>query len=214
MWWTQTQLSVAHHTGGQGVAGSNPVIPTVFSRVRGSFAQAGRPSSTARRRRTVRRRQPGSGHAWTPPSALIDRLRGVPPPAAISWSTTSSPFPAPSSALAEADAEPAAWVAPGQRTRSRHRQARPAFQTCRVVHQDQPVLLAVDPGRADRDDRCPAPGGAAQLLVDDDVGFVLIHPEAVHRQSFRNGRRLHSARTPAHPSLINCLKVSGDLLSA
>src|SRR5450759_4071812 len=49
------------------------------------------------------------------------------------------------SARAEADAEAAAWVAPGQFARRRHREARPTFQTCRVVQQDQPVLLAVDP---------------------------------------------------------------------
>src|SRR5665647_383917 len=32
---------VAHLTGGQGVAGSNPVIPTVFSQVRGPFRLGG-----------------------------------------------------------------------------------------------------------------------------------------------------------------------------
>src|ERR1035437_6243103 len=58
----------------------------------------------------------------------------------------------PASALAEADPEPAARVAPGQRTRRSDGQAGPALEARRVVHQDQPVLLAVDPGGADLDD--------------------------------------------------------------
>ena len=41
MCWKRAQLSVAHHAGGQGVASSNPVIPTVKEQVRGLFRSGG-----------------------------------------------------------------------------------------------------------------------------------------------------------------------------
>ena len=59
-----------------------------------------------------------------------------------------------------------------------------------------------------------AAGGLDHLLVDLDVALVLVEFEPILGKAFGDGQWLHSARTPASPSLIRCRIFTGDFLNA
>src|SRR5450755_2110348 len=106
------------------------------------------------------------------------------------WTTSCARRPAAGSPLPIADPEPAARIPPAECAGCGDREAAAALQAGGVLHLDLAVLLAVDPGRAHRDQCLARAGAAAQLLIDDDVGLLLVDVEPVGRQPLGHRRRL------------------------